>query len=153
MRITVEYTAETKTPFQKDFFQKVAERTLAECRFSFFQDKEITLNVIAISAKKIQSLNEEYRSREAVTDVLSFAEYTDRAALEQESSEEIFLGEIFICPSFIEQAALEDKVTVAREMVYIFSHGVLHLVGFDHEEEMFAIQEAVTDVFTGEKIV
>ncbi|HCJ45705.1 MAG TPA: hypothetical protein DHV33_02200, partial [Candidatus Moranbacteria bacterium] len=44
-----------------------------------------------------------------------------------------------------------DKVTFEREMTYIFSHGVLHLIGFDHEEEMFTLQEQVTDVLTGKK--
>lgn len=151
MHITVEYTEEVKTPFLEKLFQAIALRTLEECQFSFLEGKEISLSVVAVSAEKIQELNATYRGKESVTDVLSFGEYADREALEQEAGESIFLGEIFFCPTFIENAAKEDLVTFDREMAYIFSHGVLHLVGFDHEEEMFAIQEKVTDVFTGEK--
>ncbi|MFZ2187436.1 MAG: rRNA maturation RNase YbeY [Candidatus Moraniibacteriota bacterium] len=153
MHVVVEYTGEVKTPFREDFFQKIALRTLEECRFSFLEGKEISLNVVALSPEKIQALNAKYRGKDGVTDVLSFGEYGDRESLERGEEEEIFLGEIFVCPAFIETAAKEDEVTFEREMAYIFSHGVLHLVGYDHEEEMFAIQEAVTDVFTGEKRV
>lgn len=149
MHLTLEYTEEAKTPFSEKFFQTIAEKTLEECQFSFLEEKEISLNVIAVSSEKIRELNTRYRGKDSVTDVLSFGEYTDRDALEEGEEEQIFLGEIFFCPTFIENAAKEDDVTFEREMVYIFSHGVLHLVGFDHEEEMFAIQESVTDAFTG----
>ena len=146
MHVILEYTAEVETPFSEDFLQRVASRTLEECRFSFLQGKEISLNVVAVTPERIQELNARYRGKDSVTDILSFGEYVDRGALEQAAEEEIFLGEIFFCPTFIEKAAEEDGGTLEREMIYIFSHGVLHLVGFDHEEEMFAIQERVTDV-------
>lgn len=149
MHVILEYTEEVKTPFSEKFFQSIVEKTLEECQFSFLEGKEISLNAIAVSAEKIQELNIRYRGKESVTDVLSFGEYADRDALEEGEEECIFLGEIFFCPTFIENAAKEDDVTFEREMIYIFSHGVLHLVGFDHEEEMFSIQESVTDAFTG----
>ena len=149
MHVTLEYTEEVKTPFSESFFQSIAEKTLEKCQFSFLEGKEISLNVIAVSAEKIQELNMKYLGKDSVTDVLSFGEYADRDALEEGEEESIFLGEIFLCPTFIENSAKEDDVTFERELVYIFSHGVLHLVGFDHEEEMFAIQESVTDAFTG----
>lgn len=147
MRVTVEYVEEIPTPFAKEFFQKVANRTLEECHFSFLQGKIIRLNAIAIPEEKIRELNQKYRDKDAVTDILSFGEYADREALAAAADTEIFLGELFLAPDFIEAAAKEDGVTFEREMAYIFSHGVLHLVGFDHEEEMFAIQERVTDFF------
>ncbi len=114
----------------------------------FLEDKEIRLNVIAVSEEKIRELNREYRGKDAVTDVLSFGEYAAREELAEETKKEIFLGELFLCSLFIKAAAKEDGVTFEREMAYIFSHGVLHLVGFDHEEEMFAIQERVTNFFS-----
>ncbi|MDP3957307.1 MAG: rRNA maturation RNase YbeY [bacterium] len=148
MHVVLEYTGEIATPFSEDFFQTITSRTLEECQFPFLQGKDISLNVVAVSPEKIQGLNVQYRGKDSVTDILSFGEYADREALEQAAGEEIFLGEIFFCPSFIERAAEEDEVTFEREMIYIFSHGVLHLAGFDHEEEMFAIQERVTDILT-----
>ena len=148
MRVTIEYVDEAATPFPEEFFQAIALRTLEECHFSFLQEQTISLNAIAVSKEKIQELNQAYRGKDAVTDILSFGEYPDREALAATALPEIFLGELFFCPAFIEAAAVEDGVTFEREMAYIFSHGVLHLVGFDHEEEMFAIQERVTDIFS-----
>lgn len=146
--VVLEYTEEVKTPFARDFFQKIAERTLAECRFSFLREKEIRLNAIAVSENKIKKLNNEYRGKDAVTDILSFGEYETRLVLEKEKRKEIFLGEIFFSPDFIikrDDLLGKTKAVMMREMAYIFSHGVLHLVGFDHEEEMFAIQEKVLE--------
>lgn len=151
MRVFLEYIDETSAPFAKDFFQEIASRTLEECGFPFLQDKEIRVNAILVSQDKIRELNREYRDKDAVTDVLSFGEYADRKALAAAADTEMFLGELFLSPDFIEAAAKEDRVTFEREMTYIFSHGVLHLLGFDHEEEMFAIQERVTDFFTKQK--
>jgi probable rRNA maturation factor len=147
MKVILEYAEEAPTPFAKEFFQEVAARTLAECGFSFLQGKDVRLNAIAVSEAKIRTLNREYRGKDAVTDILSFGDFSDREALAEEKGKEIFLGELFFSPAFIEAAAAEDQVTFEREMAYIFSHGILHLLGFDHEEAMFAIQERVTDFF------
>lgn len=147
MNVTLEYTEETDAPFGEEFFHGVAVRTLEECRFPFLRDKEVGLSVIAVSSEKIRELNNEYRDRDQATDILSFGEYAGQEDLAEDTAQEVFLGEIFFCPAFIAEAAAEDAVTLRREMAYIFSHGVLHLVGYDHEEEMFAIQERVTDAF------
>lgn len=145
MRVILTYIEEVPTPFTEDFFQEVAGHTLEECNFSFLQEQEVRLNVISISPEKMRELNLTYRDKDAVTDILSFAEYADREVLAETREKDIFLGELFFCAAFIRDAAKEDKVTFEREMAYIFSHGVLHLMGFDHEEAMFAIQERVTD--------
>ncbi len=146
MNITLEYTEETETPFGEEFFRAVAARTLEACHFPFLRDKDVRLNAVAVSSEKIREMNREYRGKDAETDILSFGEYAGREELAEEIGQEIFLGEIFFCPAFIAEAAAEDEVTFRREMAYIFSHGVLHLVGYDHEDEMFAIQERVTDI-------
>lgn len=148
MHVMLEYSEEQKSSFSEDFFQTVAARTLEECHFSFLRGKAVRLGAVSVSEEKIRELNRTYRGKDAVTDILSFGEYADRKALEKETEQEIFLGELLLSPSFIEAAAGKDGVTLEREMAYVFSHGVLHLVGFDHEEEMFAIQERVTDMFS-----
>ena len=145
MKVILEYAEEAVTPFSEEFFQEVAARTLEECEFSFLQGKEIRLNAVSVSEEKIRELNRTYRDNDTVTDILSFGEYADPGDLAEEAGKDIFLGELFFCSAFIAAAAKEDRVTLEREMAYIFSHGVLHLVGFDHEEAMFTIQERVTD--------
>lgn len=151
MHIILEYTNEVDNPLKSDFFQTIASCTLAHPQFSFLSEKEITIGVAIVSREKIQSLNKQYRQHDSVTDVLSFGEYEGKSVLSKNTEKQIFLGDIFLCADFIAHSAEEDEVTLEREMTYIFSHGILHLLGFDHEEEMFLIQEAVTDELTGNK--
>lgn len=156
MQVTVHFIPEVATPLSEDFFVRVAEETLRRCPLHGLHDKEsVTLNVVAVTPEKIQELNKTYRGKDAVTDILSFGEYVDTVAFEQETRKEIFLGEIFFCQDVIAQAAQEDEVTLEHEMTYIFSHGILHVLGYDHCDEMFAQQDAVTEhlmKFSGKNI-
>ncbi len=145
MDVVVHYTAEVPTPLGESFFLEVAHETLTRCPLPVLGEKKITLNAIAVSPERITALNEQYRGKAAVTDILSFGEYTDTNALSEEKKKDLFLGELFFCQDFIEQAAKEDQVSLEREMAYIFSHGILHLLGYNHSEEMFTLQDAVTD--------
>ncbi len=149
MQVTVNYTNEVTAPFEESFFVRVAKETLMRCPLVGLKDKkEITMSVVAVSKEKIQELNTAYRQQPKVTDILSFGEYADTAAFEQETAEHIFLGEIFFCYDVIVAASEEDQVTIEHELIYIFSHGVLHLLGYDHSDEMFSLQDAVTESFT-----
>lgn len=145
MQVTVNYTNEVAAPFEESFFVRVAKETLMRCPLSSLRDKkEITMSVVAVSEEKIQELNTAYRQQPKVTDILSFGEYVDTVALERETADRIFLGEIFFCYDVIVAASEEDQVTIEHELIYIFSHGVLHLLGYDHSDEMFSLQDAVT---------
>jgi probable rRNA maturation factor len=93
---------------------------------------------------RIQELNKEYRSKDKVTDILSFGaeeNWLERGFLPEG---EFFLGDLVYSPAFILRAAREDGITDEHEMSYMFSHGILHLLGYDHSDEMFAIQDMVT---------
>lgn len=137
---------EVPTPFGQSFFERIAQETLKHCPAKLFVGKEeVTLNAVAVSQARIQELNRTYRGKDAVTDILSFGEYADTAALQDDQKTRVFLGELFFCQEMIVEAAREDAVTEAHEMVYVFSHGVLHLLGYDHDDEMFAIQDRVTE--------
>ncbi len=151
MRIILDFDTEVSIPFTEDFFLLIAENTLMAYTSSLPQEREIHMSVTCVLKEKIFELNKKYRGIEKVTDVLSFGEYTHPVDFVKETMSSIFLGEIFLCPEFIKKASLEDCVTFAREMTYVFSHGILHLIGFDHEEEMFLLQEKVTDALTGKK--
>ena len=59
----------------------------------------------------------------------------------------VVLGQLFLCYDYIKRAAEEDGVSLEREMAYVLSHGVLHLLGYDHTEEMFAIQDTISEQF------
>jgi rRNA maturation RNase YbeY len=146
MHVVVRITQESKMPLEEAFFARIATETIKRC--PIFQQKnveEVSVNAIAVTKEKIQELNRTYRKKDAVTDILSFGEYADTEAIVHEEAPKIFLGELFFCYDFIAEAAQEDEVTVEHEMIYIFSHGILHLLGYDHSPEMFAIQDEVTE--------
>ena len=135
--------------FPRFFYVKVAEETLALSGMAFLAEKNISVSAVATDDEAVRRLNREYRGKDVTTDILSFYEYRSKKALREEQSEEIFLGEIIFSVPFIERSAVEDGVSLEREMSFIVSHGILHLLGFRHGERMFGIQEQVTSRCAG----
>ena len=90
------------------------------------------LNIVIVDNKKIQEINREYRNKDAVTDVISFAfeEVND-----VEYKDVRFLGEIYISYERCEEQAKEYGHSVRREFSYLAVHGLLHLLGYDHMTE------------------
>lgn len=112
----------------------------------FGVDRTVVLDVACVSDAEIAKLNREYREKPQPTDILSFGQFGSRTAvLSLPKKGPIDLGQIVLSADFIARTAAEDGVSWKREFTYVFSHGVLHLVGFDHEEAMFRIQDTVTD--------
>ena len=92
------------------------------------------LSVTFVGLDEIHELNREYRGVDRPTDVLSFPQFED---LEEEIPEvgEICLGDVVICREKAEEQAEEFGHSYEREMVYLFTLSVLHLLGYDHMEE------------------
>jgi len=92
------------------------------CRTHGIEDTEISLSFVSPEAMK--SLNNRYRAVDSVTDVLSFPQEDER-----------FLGDIVICTERAGEQADEFGHSPDCELVYLFAHGLLHLLGYDHEED------------------
>ncbi len=127
----------------RSLYAKIVEETMALSGMLFLSKKKLSVSAVATDDAEVQRLNREYRGKDKTTDILSFHEYKSQKALRAEPSEEIFLGEIIFSVPFIERSATEDGVSLEREMSFIVSHGILHLLGFRHGERMFGIQEEV----------
>ena len=93
-------------------------------------DKEIEL--IITSNEEIQDINKEHRAIDKSTDVLSFP-YEDMPMSP--------LGSIVISSEYVELKALELGHTAADELALLFIHGLLHLIGFDHEVDNGEMRE------------
>ena len=143
MNINLEVNNKTQSPLADDFFVLVAEKTIAAAGYEFLQDKEISISVALVSEEEMQKLNNEYRQKDSTTDVLSFCEYESMKELKNVSEPEIFLGELILCYDDISKYAKEKQIELQGEVVNVTSHGVLHLLGFEHGDKMFALQEAV----------
>ena len=105
--------------------------------------EESIFNIILVDKKEIHRINKEYRNVDRPTDVISFAlEDTDsfRNPIAR------MLGDIYICiPIAYEQASTYGHSRI-REICFLATHGILHLLGYDHmnkeeEEIMFNLQE------------
>ncbi len=157
MRLDLDISTDDSAAPDKAFVQKVAEQAVIRGIKNVDVSTVFSLDVVFVSEDKIRSINKEYRDKDAVTDVLSFGDYAefpagflkerDAAATPFSQIEPVVLGQLFLCYDYIKQAAEEDEVTLEREMAYILSHGVLHLLGYDHTDEMFAIQDTISGQF------
>ena len=97
------------------------------------------IGVTVVSAEEIQELNREYRGVDSVTDVLSFPQYDDIVELADDLADEdvtVLVGDVVICYDRVLGQAEEFGTGVTREFVYLFTHSILHLLGYDHMDEV-----------------
>ena len=107
---------------------------------------DYVLSLIICGPISIRKINREYRGIDAVTDVISFALLDDDDMVEYEDRVE--LGDIFINRNRGFSQAEEYGHSVRREFVFLFVHGLLHLLGYDHmneedEKRMFSLQKEI----------
>lgn len=141
----------TWTHYKKDF------RTISDtCERILNIDGHNCVSIIFVSANAIHEINREYRHIDRATDVISFA-LQDSEDTYEVMDLEIELGDIFINVEAIRQQAKEYKHTLRREVCFLFTHGLLHLLGYDHmteedERVMFALQEDILHDIVPKKI-
>lgn len=109
------------------------------------EDKYV-LSLIITGPIAIKRINRDYRNIDKVTDVISFALLDDGEGQIDEGI--IELGDIFINRNRVISQAIEYGHSEKREFVFLFVHGLLHLLGYDHmnpkdEKEMFSIQKKI----------
>ena len=118
--------------------------------FNIFGEKlmlEKEIQVEDEKNKKIREINREYRNIDAETDVISFAlEDTDNIKIDDYR----VLGDIYISIDKCYSQAMEYGHSRERELCFLATHGILHLLGYDHmnasdEEKMFTLQEELLD--------
>jgi probable rRNA maturation factor len=108
------------------------------------QKKELAkeLVVVFVDKEEAQRLNFQFRGKNYATDVLSFSSIAGDA-----------IGELVLCPDILQLQAREIGWSFRNEAAYMCLHGLLHLLGFDHEKSerqarrMFSLQD---DIFFGE---
>lgn len=106
-------------------------------------------NIIFVSNEKIHEINREYRHTDRVTDVISFA-LEDNPDIVYDDFR--LLGDIYIAIDVAYDQAKEYNHSREREVCFLATHGLLHLLGFDHmteeeEKEMFGKQEELLNAF------
>jgi len=88
-----------------------------------------TIHIIVISPTEMTSLNETYRGKEWPTDILTFP-YRDTVRKSTDIA-----GEIYLCLEKIQYYAEERGTSYEEQLKYIIVHGLVHMMGYDHETE------------------
>ena len=138
--------------FEVKEFRKDFKSIVKEAKKILDIDNNLAFSVTLCKSEYIAKLNKEYRNIDKETDVLSFA-------IEDDSDEDDLLdmldfvgareiGDIIINLDRVESQANEYGHSQRREMCFLFTHGLLHLLGYDHmnkedEKEMFKYQEEI----------
>ena len=105
------------------------------------------LSVLLTDDRKIRTLNKQYRGQDRATDVLSFSQNDE----EEESKPSYHLmGDVVISAVTAKRQAAEHGLTLEEEIVLLLIHGILHLLGFDHErsnEEACHMKQKTRELF------
>ncbi|KGD66270.1 hypothetical protein Y5S_00742 [Alcanivorax nanhaiticus] len=96
---------------------------------------DITLRIV--NEDEIRELNRDYRSKDKPTNVLSFP-FEMPEGLPADAMEPL-LGDIIICDSVVRQEAIEQHKTLQAHWAHMVTHGVLHLLGYDHIDDDDAV--------------
>lgn len=111
------------------------------------EDPNFILEVIIVDEPTIQEINRDYRGKDTVTDVISFALDDEvEGEVHIKGAKNRLLGTIIICGPVAVRQAKDYNHSLEREMKFLFVHGLLHLLGYDHmtkedEKEMFSLQD------------
>ncbi|MBQ5926354.1 MAG: rRNA maturation RNase YbeY [Clostridia bacterium] len=107
-------------------------------------DVPLALEVLFVGEEEIRELNREQRKVDKITDVLSFPTLDGiiEKPIEQkdypydiDENGNLFIGSIVICKKRAREQAEEYGHSFNRELHYLIVHGVMHCLGYDHEEE------------------
>ena len=106
--------------FLKKFLLFVEKKLLEK---NIFLEPKKKLTVVVLPSKNIQKLNKEFLGKNSVTDVMSFSSFEKNS-----------LGEIALCIEKIKSQAEDHNLNVQEETAYLVLHGLLHLLGYHHEQ-------------------
>jgi len=137
----VEVIPHVKCPAKQ--IQQLAKKCLTLLKKERLRNSDwlrLDLVIVAVGISEMKKLNSVYRGQNKVTDILSF----DGDGVEN-------LGELVICLPQLRKQAHEHDLTHEQEFAYMLLHGILHLLGYDHEKSlpeaklMFSIQDRLFD--------
>lgn len=137
-----------------DDYETVYTNIIKEACQQLNIEDDLELSVIFVDDARIHEINREYRNIDRSTDVISFA-LEDNEQYYMEGMPRT-LGDIFISIDHAKKQAQEYGHSFYREMCFLFTHGLLHLLGYDHmekeeETEMFRIQNNILNALKIER--
>lgn len=122
----------TTSPVDEDFLKKIVSIVLEGEKIV----KEVELSIALIGPGRMRKINRRYRGKNRVTDVLAFPE--SKILLEKfkvgVAKKVQGLGEVVICLREVKKNAKRFNSSSEKELARVLIHGMLHLLGYDHEK-------------------
>ncbi len=146
--MTIEINNESAIEVDLTRVRSLAEHVIGSLRLH----PAVDLGIIFVDEEPMTDLHVKWLDEPGPTDVLSFPMDELRPGSDELISDEGVLGDVVICPQVaIKQAATAGHEPI-NEMLLLLTHGILHLVGFDHaepeeEKEMFGLQKELLTAF------
>ena len=146
--MSVELTNESGFPVDEESLQAVTIHAMASMKVHPDADVAIVL----VDENAMADLHLQWMDEPGPTDVLSFPMDELRPGSEEVPSPEGVLGDIVVCPQVAARQAQVAGHDPINEILLLVTHGMLHLVGFDHatpseEQEMFSLQRSLLEKF------
>ncbi|MEX0849438.1 MAG: rRNA maturation RNase YbeY [Candidatus Dependentiae bacterium] len=98
---------------------------------------DFDINIVLVTPEAMQKYNNDFRDRDRVTDILSFPFHLIAAGarIEPETEDDKNLGDIIICPQYVNDDLDRWQMSFDNRMDMLLVHGICHLLGYDHIED------------------
>ena len=132
-----EINIDIKPPYRGRLTQKWLRRIVEAALSAEKVDRPVELSLIITGDKEVHKLNRDYRGIDRTTDVISFAlnEDVDGTDFVTPPDKISRLGEVIISYPQAATQAKANKQTIKAEMAWLVVHGLLHLLGYDHQDD------------------
>jgi len=130
----------TTNPVDEDFLEKIAEIVLesepAFAKATAGKGERLDLSIALIGPGRMRKLNKRYLGKNQATDVLAFGQNQKSKIKNQKFPIplENGLGEVVICLREVKKNAKRFGESFEKELAICLIHGILHLLGYDHEK-------------------
>lgn len=106
------------------------------CCLKDYKYNTLSFDILYCDSKKTHKINKEYRNKDYPADIITFAIFVDTAPEERFIfDDEINLGEVIIALDKVIEEADKKNTKKEYELAFLISHGIMHLLGFDHQTE------------------
>ena len=144
----IEINNESAIDVDETVLQRLTDFNLEQLHVS--PDAEVA--IVLVDEGAMEALHVQWMDEPGPTDVLSFPMDELRPGTDDMPTPAGLLGDIVLCPQVAETQAVAAKHSTMDELVMLTTHGLLHLLGFDHaepeeEREMFGLQRELITAF------
>ena len=142
--MSIDVNNESGTPVDEEALIGLSRHVLARMRIHPLAE----LSILLVDVETMEALHLQWMDEPGPTDVMSFEMDELRPGDDEEESDPGLLGDVVLCPAVAAKQAATAGHSFEDELHLLCTHGILHLLGFDHAEpeekrEMFELQGAL----------